>query len=399
MAGRLAGQAPRRGQPAAGRVFAGNHGVVAQGVSPYPRRSRGRWWRTSRPAAPRSTRSARPTTSASRCSTSPSTSRPATSPWRPALDEKGCAATMAFGMEAIAGGTDLLVPRRDGHRQHDHRRGDLRTRSMAATRRDWVGRGTGVDDAGLTRKAAAVRARRHGPRRPSRRPARSAAPPRRARDRRHGRRHPRGAHATACRWSSTAMSSRAAAAVLHALDPAALDHCLAGHVSAEGAHREVLERIGKAPLLDLGMRLGEGSGAALAVGVVKAAARLPRRHGDVRARPASTTGRTPARAPDQAAARRAVRGAGRAAPRRFAHGARAHPSPATAGRWRSPRCLRAAWSAGSNLPPCMSIRPLTIGRPRPVPCSAVLIASEPGRRRQHDRDLLLRNARARCRGR
>jgi nicotinate-nucleotide--dimethylbenzimidazole phosphoribosyltransferase len=63
----------------------------------------------------------------------------------------------------------------------------------------------------------------------------------------------------------------AAAAILHALDPASIDHCMAGHVSAEGAHARVLERLGKKPLLDLGMRLGEGSGAALAVGVMKAA--------------------------------------------------------------------------------------------------------------------------------
>jgi nicotinate-nucleotide--dimethylbenzimidazole phosphoribosyltransferase len=63
----------------------------------------------------------------------------------------------------------------------------------------------------------------------------------------------------------------AAAAILHALDKTALDHCIAGHVSAEGAHKEVLRRLGKAPLLDLGLRLGEGSGAALAFGVIKAA--------------------------------------------------------------------------------------------------------------------------------
>jgi nicotinate-nucleotide--dimethylbenzimidazole phosphoribosyltransferase len=59
---------------------------------------------------------------------------------------------------------------------------------------------------------------------------------------------------------------------LHALDPSALDHCVAGHLSAEGAHREVLERIGKIPLLALGMRLGEASGAALAVALIRAAA-------------------------------------------------------------------------------------------------------------------------------
>ena len=63
----------------------------------------------------------------------------------------------------------------------------------------------------------------------------------------------------------------AAAAVLHAIDARALDHCLAGHVSAEGAHARVLERLGKKPLLDLGMRLGEGTGGALAMGLVKAA--------------------------------------------------------------------------------------------------------------------------------
>ena len=59
--------------------------------------------------------------------------------------------------------------------------------------------------------------------------------------------------------------------MLYALDRSALDHCLAGHVSAEQAHRRALEQLGKAPILDLGMRLGEGSGAALAVAVVKAA--------------------------------------------------------------------------------------------------------------------------------
>lgn len=64
----------------------------------------------------------------------------------------------------------------------------------------------------------------------------------------------------------------AAAAVLHAIEPTALDHCVAGHCSAEGAHAEVLERLGLKPLLSLGLRLGEGTGAALAMSVVKAAA-------------------------------------------------------------------------------------------------------------------------------
>src|SRR5207302_114376 len=66
-------------------------------------------------------------------------------------------------------------------------------------------------------------------------------------------------------------SAGAAAAVLYAADPRALDHCVAGHVSAEPGHRLLLEKIGKPALLDLGMRLGEASGATLALSLLKAA--------------------------------------------------------------------------------------------------------------------------------
>lgn len=63
----------------------------------------------------------------------------------------------------------------------------------------------------------------------------------------------------------------AAAAVLTRDDAAALDHCLAGHVSAEPGHRKLLEAMGKQPILALDMRLGEGSGAAVALMVLRAA--------------------------------------------------------------------------------------------------------------------------------
>ena len=63
----------------------------------------------------------------------------------------------------------------------------------------------------------------------------------------------------------------AAAACLFKANPAALDHCIAGHLSDENAHGRLLEKLGKRPLLDLGLRLGEGSGAALAITIVKAA--------------------------------------------------------------------------------------------------------------------------------
>jgi nicotinate-nucleotide--dimethylbenzimidazole phosphoribosyltransferase len=64
----------------------------------------------------------------------------------------------------------------------------------------------------------------------------------------------------------------AAAAVLHAMDRRALDHCLVAHRSAEPGHTRLLEAIGQRPLLDFGMRLGEASAAALAVPLLKAAA-------------------------------------------------------------------------------------------------------------------------------
>ena len=53
--------------------------------------------------------------------------------------------------------------------------------------------------------------------------------------------------------------------------PGALDHCVAGHVSGEPGHRLLLEKLGKEPLLDLSMRLGEASGAAVALGVLRCA--------------------------------------------------------------------------------------------------------------------------------
>lgn len=187
----------------------------------------------------------------------------------PAMDEKGCVATMAFGMEAIAGGTDCLGVGEMG----------IGNTTVAAAiyaalyggpASSWVGRGTGVDDLGLGRKIAAVEAalechRGH------------LADPLEVLSRLGGR--------DVAAMAGTILAARlqripvvldgyvatAAAAILHALEPRALDHCVAGHVSAEGAHPAVLERLGKIPLLALGLRLGEGTGAALAIGVIKAA--------------------------------------------------------------------------------------------------------------------------------
>jgi nicotinate-nucleotide--dimethylbenzimidazole phosphoribosyltransferase len=63
----------------------------------------------------------------------------------------------------------------------------------------------------------------------------------------------------------------AAAAVLAVARPGALDHCRVAHVSAEPGHRLLLRRLQMRPLLDLDMRLGEASGAVLAVALLRAA--------------------------------------------------------------------------------------------------------------------------------
>ena len=68
--------------------------------------------------------------------------------------------------------------------------------------------------------------------------------------------------------------SSAAALVAIRLDPAARDYCIFAHRSAEKGHDAVLAALEAKPLLDLGLRLGEGTGALLAVPLVRAAARL-----------------------------------------------------------------------------------------------------------------------------
>tara|TARA_E500000331_G_scaffold358611_1_gene427486 strand:+ start:5638 stop:6735 length:1098 start_codon:yes stop_codon:yes gene_type:complete len=63
----------------------------------------------------------------------------------------------------------------------------------------------------------------------------------------------------------------AAVAPLHVVQQGSLDHCMAAHVSAEPGHRRLLKKIHKQPLLDLGLRLGEASGATLAIPLLRAA--------------------------------------------------------------------------------------------------------------------------------
>ncbi|MEM7729495.1 MAG: nicotinate-nucleotide--dimethylbenzimidazole phosphoribosyltransferase [Pseudomonadota bacterium] len=63
----------------------------------------------------------------------------------------------------------------------------------------------------------------------------------------------------------------AAAAVVHALNPEAVAHCMAGHVTAEPAHRALLDRMDLDPVLDLGINIGDGTGGTFALGLLQGA--------------------------------------------------------------------------------------------------------------------------------
>lgn len=63
----------------------------------------------------------------------------------------------------------------------------------------------------------------------------------------------------------------AAAAIIHAFNPDAVAHCLAGHVTAEPAHRALLDRMDLDPVLDLGINIGDGTGGTLALSLLQSA--------------------------------------------------------------------------------------------------------------------------------
>lgn len=65
--------------------------------------------------------------------------------------------------------------------------------------------------------------------------------------------------------------SCSAAAILHAIDPATINHCIAAHISAEPAHDALLSRLGLTPVVDVEVNIGDGTGGALALAILKAA--------------------------------------------------------------------------------------------------------------------------------
>jgi nicotinate-nucleotide--dimethylbenzimidazole phosphoribosyltransferase len=265
-----------RAPPAVNRplvaVFAGNHGVVAQGVSAYPAAVTRQMVENFAAGGAAINQLGAANGLGLKVFDLALDIPTGDFTLGPALDERTCAGTIAYGMEAIAGGVDLLAIGEMG----------IGNTTVAAaifcalfggSAADWVGPGTGVDAEGLARKTKAVdkaialhRAHLGDPLEVLRRVG--------------GREIAAMTGAIlAARLNRVPVIvdgyvATSAAAILFAVDPAALDHCLFGHVSAEPGHIRALRKMGKMPLLDLGMRLGEGTGAALAAGIVRAAAAL-----------------------------------------------------------------------------------------------------------------------------
>ncbi len=249
-------------------IFAGNHGVVAQGVSAFPPEVTVQMVANFRSGGAAVNQLAQ-TFGATMTVAALELDRPTQDFTQgPAMTEADLTAALRAGWDAVDPQSDLVVPGEMGI-GNTTSAAAIACALFGGAPQDWVGRGTGVDDAGLVRKAAAVAAglALH----PSRDPLEVL--------RCLGGREIAAMSGAMLRARSLRIPvlldgfiACAAAAVLHSANAAALDHALAAHVSAEAGHNRLLTALGKTPLLNLGLRLGEGSGAALAIGILQAAA-------------------------------------------------------------------------------------------------------------------------------
>jgi nicotinate-nucleotide--dimethylbenzimidazole phosphoribosyltransferase len=266
LAGWQGTEKPRADRPQIA-IFAGNHGVTAKGVSAFPAEVTVQMVANFAHGGAAINQLAR-AFGAKLDVHSLDLDRPtADFTEGPAMTEAEVVAAMRTGYEAVDPSADLFVAGEMGI-------GNTTAAAAIATALyggfGWAGRGTGVDDAGLRRKEAAVAAgvERHQA---------LLSDPLEVLRCLGGREIAAmagailGARMARVPVILDGFIACSAAAVLEQTAPGALDHCVAGHQSAEGAHARLLEKLGKEPLLALDLRLGEGSGAALAIGVVQGA--------------------------------------------------------------------------------------------------------------------------------
>jgi nicotinate-nucleotide--dimethylbenzimidazole phosphoribosyltransferase len=250
-------------------VFAGNHGVAGQGVSAYPAAVTAQMVQNFLAGGAAVNQLCRVVDADLRVYEMSLEEPTADITLAAAMSDEDCALAMAYGMMAVEPGIDLIALGEMGI-ANTTAAAALACALWGGAASDWVGPGTGVAGAALAHKIAVVEraVALHGG---------GAADPFELLRRLGGRELAAiaGAVMAARRGRVPVLldgyAATVAASVLQAADPRALDHCLVAHCSAEPGHRRLIERLGKAPLLDLGMRLGEASGATLAIAIVKAA--------------------------------------------------------------------------------------------------------------------------------
>jgi nicotinate-nucleotide--dimethylbenzimidazole phosphoribosyltransferase len=250
-------------------VFAGNHGVSARGVSAYPASVTAQMVQNFIAGGAAVNQLCRVFDAGLKIYEMNLDTPTGDIVVEPAMSEEECAKAIAYGMMAVEPGIDALALGEMGI-GNTTAAAALCAGLFGGTAELWTGPGTGVAGAALEAKRRAVEdaVARH-------RPA--------ARDPFDMLRRLGGLELAAIAGAVMAarlgrvpvvldgFASTAAAAVLFAADPHALDHCVVAHLSAEPGHRRLLEEIGQRPLFDLGMRLGEASGATLGFAVLKAA--------------------------------------------------------------------------------------------------------------------------------
>ncbi|WP_149142833.1 nicotinate-nucleotide--dimethylbenzimidazole phosphoribosyltransferase [Gemmobacter caeruleus] len=248
-------------------VFAGNHGVTGRGVSAFPAEVTVQMVANFRAGGAAINQLSR-AFGAEMAVHELDLDRPtADFTQGPAMTEAEVVAALATGWLAVNPAADLLVVGEMGI-GNTTAAAAIACALFGGLPGEWTGRGTGVDDRGLALKTQVVTEGLAA--NPSRDPlevlrclgGREIAAMAGAIARAHAERIPVILDGFIC---------TAAAAVLAQAAAGALDHCVAGHASAEAAHRALLSKLGLAPILELGLRLGEGSGAALAIGVLKGA--------------------------------------------------------------------------------------------------------------------------------
>lgn len=250
-------------------VFAGNHGVTARGISAFPAEVTVQMVANFR-AGGAAINQLAGLFGASMAVVALELDRPTVDfTAGPAMTEAETVAALRQGWDAVDPKADLLIVGEMGI-GNTTAAAAMACAMFGGAPADWSGRGTGLDDAGLARKASVVAEAMalH---------ASQLADPLQVLRCVGGREIAAMTGAIARARAERipvildGFICTAAAAVLERAQPSALDHCIAGHVSAEPGHARLLAAIGKQPLLTLGLRLGEGSGAAVALGIVKAA--------------------------------------------------------------------------------------------------------------------------------